>query len=130
MQLSTCVIQFFCIYVINKLLHVLFCITPCIMPLVPVSARVRIICHIYTKNNCITHVLSCMWGSFCCRCVIKINYYMSYSVSHIAKVGGVNRNAAWRSFVRVHNVAVCLRHNQNYARDNQDYFSYFSCIAL
>ena len=31
---------FCCIYVINKLLHVLFCITPCIMPLVPVSALV------------------------------------------------------------------------------------------
>ena len=31
---------FYCIYVINKLLHVLFCITPCIMPLIPVSALV------------------------------------------------------------------------------------------
>ena len=49
---------------------------------------------------------------------------MSCSVSHIAKMGGVNRNAAWCSFVRVHNVADCLRHNQNYARDNQDLFLY------
>ena len=46
---------------------------------------------------------------------------MSCSVSHIAKVGGVNRNAAWCSFVPVHNVADCVRDNQNYARDNQDY---------
>ena len=30
-----------CIYEINNVLHVLFCITPCIMPLVPVSARLR-----------------------------------------------------------------------------------------
>ena len=37
-----------------------------------------------------------------------------------AKVGGVKRNAAWCSFVHVHNVADCLRHNQNYARDNQE----------
>ena len=62
---------------------------------------------------------------------------MSYSVSHIAKVGGVNRNAAWCSFVPVHNVADCLRHNQNYARDNQEQGDIFPvtpckcvCIAL
>ena len=35
-----CDTNFGCIYVINTLLHVLFCITPCIMPLVPVSALV------------------------------------------------------------------------------------------
>ena len=69
--------------------------------------------------------------------LIQTNYYMFCSVSHIAKVGGVNRNAACCSFVPVHNVADCLRHNQNDARDNQEQGDIFPvspckcvCIAL
>ena len=86
--------------------------------------------HIYTTKSCITHMLSCMYGA---AFVVDV----SCSVSHIGKVGGVNRNAAWCSFVRVHNVAYCLRHNQNYARDNQEQGDIFPvspckcvCIAL
>ena len=61
--------------------------------------------------------------------LIQTNYYMSCSVSHIAKVGGVKRNAAWCSFIRVHNVTDCLLHN--YARDNQDFpVSPCKCVCI
>ena len=46
--------------------------------------------------------------------LIQTNYYMSCFVSHIAKVAGVKRNAAWCSFVRVHNVTVKLCARQSW----------------
>ena len=85
---------------------------PVSCPDVPVSARVRktsadtgtrdmiqgVIQNKTCNNLFITYIqqqfVSNMCSVACCRCVIKINYYMSYSVLHIAKVGRVNRNAA------------------------------------